>query len=77
MLTEHKRVKHGHTPGTINQGYLIFMREARGEYELRVFPWQVLDERCGKAFRRHIAERGRTVQRQRDQRAIRDGLADL
>lgn len=58
MLTEHKRVKHGHLPGEINRGYLIAMLENRhGEYEIEVFlgstsPSATLAASAGSSARR-------------------------
>ena len=74
MLTEHKRVKHGEAPGDLNRAWLIALRELRGEFVLQPFPWQWLDERDGKVFRRGLADKSRKVQRRRDRQAISEGL---
>lgn len=70
---EHKRVKHGELPGDIARRGKIKMREKRAFY---AFPWQFMGRTVSKAFRRHLSEKGRTVQRRRDQRAIDAGLSD-
>ncbi len=72
---EHKRVKHGHTPGMLNHNDLVRIREKKEPFY--VFPWQWINEKCIKSFHRYIVEKSKKVQRRRDKSAIREGLDDV
>lgn len=74
MLSEHKRVKHGEQPGDISRAAKIHMRES--SIEFNVFPWQTINWKCIKSFRKYLSDKGRTVQRRRDKREIANGLED-
>lgn len=74
-MQEHKRVKHGDLPGDYSKRAKIRMREKRG-LPFRPFPWIEIGERCAKAFRKIVQDKGRTVQRRRDQQAIQHGMED-
>lgn len=78
-MGEHKRVKHGETPGNIHRSRIIFMREKVGKYGregFSLFPWQYIDARQAKALRKYLVEKGKAVQRRRDKQAILDGLKE-
>jgi hypothetical protein len=77
-MHEFKFVKHGEQPGEVSRRRKIQMREMRlNDEDIYIFPWQSLNRRCAKAFRRYIIDKGKTVQRRRDQQAINDGLINL
>lgn len=71
--TEFKRVKHGEQPGDLPRKAKIRLRELE---PIQLFPRQILSRACAKAFRRYIAEKGKTVQRRRDKRACNEGMGD-
>lgn len=70
----YRRVKHGCQPGDVPKARKIAMRENRAP---QVLPWgQVLDEKCAKAFRRYVIERGRIINRRRGAQEIRQELEE-
>lgn len=56
---EHKRVKHGDLPGDVGKSKKIQMREKPAT-------------KRDKSFLRSIIEKGKTVQRRRDKKAIEE-----
>lgn len=72
MITEFKRVKHGELPGDISRWAKIRMRENKGRKgtAFNLWPWQRLNEKLSKSFRRYLLDKSRTVQRRRDKEAI-------
>ena len=73
-LGEHKRVKHGQIPGDVHRRVKIDMREKR--VPIQASPWHLISQTCAKVYRRLLQDKSRTAQRQRDKKAIRDGLAN-
>lgn len=78
---EHKRVKHGHVPGDISKKNKIAMREkdtpivilyGKGvdgkRYET------VIEEKAAKSYRKFIRDKSKHFQKERDRKAVRDGI---
>jgi hypothetical protein len=67
---EHKRVKHGQHPGDVHKRVKIAMREKDSPIE--VASWHTISDNAAKSYRKHIAKKGRKVQRRRDKKEIAD-----
>jgi len=67
--SEHKRVKHGQLPGDISRRGKIIMREGS-----RLAEPLGLDGNRAKTYNRQLYQKSKTVQRRRDQQAIKEAL---